>query len=347
MSSPDHLAQQIAEKTTDELLDMLGKPVDWIPEALDAAHAELLRRNVQPERVVRAEAKRKRASRTFERKQPSWFSSTPVIVFLGLDIFGVLLVWFVVLTSHDVRRYCQQGWTLKTTWHIWNSWILLGVAATIALWGIIVEAHKLKRLRKLSMADYASYGFLVLLTSGVVFGLGMGILFVQHRLSSHSNAMGEFGAAMYDIAPFATEDSLNKSAAATAARRVLNDFEFARLLTIEVDSNYKPRTLVDCMRVCDDGIMPGYKKPRKLEDVAFVLIVFRSETARRQYNVGTDFQWVFRAHLFAYPKGDHLAQSRFEGNVPPNRSGGLAGLNNNVYGHEPWDSVAAWLRNTE
>jgi len=46
MNAPQNLALQMAEKPNDQLLQMLRRPDDWLPEALDAARAELQRRGV-------------------------------------------------------------------------------------------------------------------------------------------------------------------------------------------------------------------------------------------------------------------------------------------------------------
>lgn len=46
MSVPENLEVQMAEKTTDQLVAMFYQPADWLPEALDAARAELRRRRV-------------------------------------------------------------------------------------------------------------------------------------------------------------------------------------------------------------------------------------------------------------------------------------------------------------
>lgn len=46
MKAPEDLAAQMAGKTSDELSAMLSRPDDWLPEALDAARAELQRRGI-------------------------------------------------------------------------------------------------------------------------------------------------------------------------------------------------------------------------------------------------------------------------------------------------------------
>ena len=47
MNAPPNLQAQMAEKTNEQLLEMLERPEDWLPEALDAANAELQRRGVE------------------------------------------------------------------------------------------------------------------------------------------------------------------------------------------------------------------------------------------------------------------------------------------------------------
>ena len=46
MNAPENLAAQIAEKTNEELLEMLRHPHDWLSETLDLAKDELQRRGV-------------------------------------------------------------------------------------------------------------------------------------------------------------------------------------------------------------------------------------------------------------------------------------------------------------
>ena len=46
MKAPKNLSLQIANKTDEELLAMFKRPENWLPEALDAARAELQRRGV-------------------------------------------------------------------------------------------------------------------------------------------------------------------------------------------------------------------------------------------------------------------------------------------------------------
>ena|ERR1017187_863272 len=51
MSTPKDLAQQMADKSEQELLAMFASPADWTPEALDSAKAELRKRNVDTSHI--------------------------------------------------------------------------------------------------------------------------------------------------------------------------------------------------------------------------------------------------------------------------------------------------------
>jgi hypothetical protein len=48
MNTPQEFAGLMAEKTDQQLRDMFGRRDDWSPQALDAARAELQRRNIRP-----------------------------------------------------------------------------------------------------------------------------------------------------------------------------------------------------------------------------------------------------------------------------------------------------------
>src|SRR5258708_1698326 len=46
MNVPEDLSAQMADKTNDQLLAMLKQPEEWLPDALEAARAELRRREI-------------------------------------------------------------------------------------------------------------------------------------------------------------------------------------------------------------------------------------------------------------------------------------------------------------
>ena len=49
MALPADFQERLAEKTEEELYAMLAHRDDYLPEAFDAARAELARRNLSPE----------------------------------------------------------------------------------------------------------------------------------------------------------------------------------------------------------------------------------------------------------------------------------------------------------
>lgn len=53
MKVPKNLAAQMAEKSDQELLEIAGDPHGWLPESLDAAAAELRKRNIDTSHIVR------------------------------------------------------------------------------------------------------------------------------------------------------------------------------------------------------------------------------------------------------------------------------------------------------
>jgi tetratricopeptide (TPR) repeat protein len=52
MNVPGNLVEQMREKSDEQLQIVLASPGDWLPEALDAAQAELHRRGVQTGKVA-------------------------------------------------------------------------------------------------------------------------------------------------------------------------------------------------------------------------------------------------------------------------------------------------------
>ncbi len=56
MKAPEGIANQINEKTSDELLAMFKQPDDWLPETLDVAKAELQRRGIGADKIPVAPA---------------------------------------------------------------------------------------------------------------------------------------------------------------------------------------------------------------------------------------------------------------------------------------------------
>jgi cytochrome c-type biogenesis protein CcmH/NrfG len=66
MNSPENLESQIRDKTEEDLLSMLRKPDDWVPEAINAARAELRLRKIDISRIGEAEPRVRSSSNTSE-----------------------------------------------------------------------------------------------------------------------------------------------------------------------------------------------------------------------------------------------------------------------------------------
>ena len=122
-SVDSYLGRTQAEKTDQELIDILESPADWKPEVVDFARLELRRRSISPEQIEqkiaedakqRAEAFQKRADvpLTF------WESVFTALYGAGLGLFGLLFVW------PRASRFKSDGYILKSR----KSWRLYWMA---------------------------------------------------------------------------------------------------------------------------------------------------------------------------------------------------------------------------
>ena len=89
MSAPENLSAQMADKTNDELLAMFKRPEDWLPEALDAARAELQRRGVDTSTIHIGPP-------PIPNGQPVFFAVSPLkLVLMSTVTFGIYeIYWF-------------------------------------------------------------------------------------------------------------------------------------------------------------------------------------------------------------------------------------------------------------
>jgi hypothetical protein len=89
MSAPKNLSAQMADKTNDELLAMFKRPDDWLPEALDAARAELQRRGVDTGTIHIGPP-------PIPDGQPVFFAVSPLkLVLMSTVTFGIYeIYWF-------------------------------------------------------------------------------------------------------------------------------------------------------------------------------------------------------------------------------------------------------------
>src|SRR5690349_17919588 len=90
MNPVENLAEQMANKTDDDLLAMFKRPEDWLPEALELAGAELRRRGLTtpPPPIGPASS--------LPTGQPAFFPVSPVkLVVMSTFTFGIYeLYWF-------------------------------------------------------------------------------------------------------------------------------------------------------------------------------------------------------------------------------------------------------------
>jgi hypothetical protein len=108
MKAPEDLAAQTAEKTNDQLLEMLKQPDDWLPEALDVARAELQRRGIDSNTISVG-------TPPIPDGQPIFFPVSPLkLVVMSTVTFGIYeLYWFYQnwkLVKHRTRRDIMPFW---------------------------------------------------------------------------------------------------------------------------------------------------------------------------------------------------------------------------------------------
>jgi hypothetical protein len=89
MNASENLPAQTAEKTNDQLLEMFSRPDDWLPEALEAARAELQQRGVDASTIITGPP-------PLPEGQPVFFPVSPLkLVVLSTVTFGIYeLYWF-------------------------------------------------------------------------------------------------------------------------------------------------------------------------------------------------------------------------------------------------------------
>ena len=108
MALPADFQERLAEKTEEELYAMLAHRDDYLPEAFDAARAELARRNLSPERVEQlqavAEAQKSQENKVAEEGLSKWVIAT---IFIGLAPFAFFAIYY---SNKGARRKVRQCW---------------------------------------------------------------------------------------------------------------------------------------------------------------------------------------------------------------------------------------------
>lgn len=96
MSAPENLVTQMRGKTNEQLSAMLQRPEDWLPEALEAARAELRQRGIDPS--------------TIQVVSPPVLEGQPLF-------FAVSTLKLVVMSTVTCGLY-EVHWFHKNSWHI-------------------------------------------------------------------------------------------------------------------------------------------------------------------------------------------------------------------------------------
>jgi len=108
MKLPPGFAERLAEKTDEQLCEMVAQAQDYLPEALEAARTELCRRNLTPERMAEAEAafRAKLAERVRVAEEPLSVAMRLLIV------FGVCATFWLPLyyKANGQRRKAKESW---------------------------------------------------------------------------------------------------------------------------------------------------------------------------------------------------------------------------------------------
>jgi hypothetical protein len=123
MPLPRDFEKMLAEKTNEQLYEMVACGTDYSPEALAAAHAEIERRSLEPAQVGQLEELSEKiiAERAEAAEEPlSW----PVRLTMFVFAFGVIQM--IVADNYRGRGYtrkAQEAW--KWMWYGLGSWTVV------------------------------------------------------------------------------------------------------------------------------------------------------------------------------------------------------------------------------
>ena len=95
----------MAEKTEQQLQDMVARPTNWNPNALEAARAELQRRGIQPIEIAPQEV----ANKDYEilpngRKRLLRATFLDIIISIILPGWGFIIGAFALLIKREKKR---------------------------------------------------------------------------------------------------------------------------------------------------------------------------------------------------------------------------------------------------
>jgi hypothetical protein len=126
MNAPANLPAQIAEKQNEQLMEMLRRPQDWLPEALDLARAELHRRGL-PEREVTAPLQSDLASRNILSKINPYYLIVAGCLAHAVVLHALANQVQLAGWDHTQPHWVPPGWLWLGSLLIWPVW-------SVALW---------------------------------------------------------------------------------------------------------------------------------------------------------------------------------------------------------------------
>ena len=120
MSLPQEFWKDLAERSDEQLYDMLAHADDYVPEALEAVREELRKRDLPPERAAELEvaAQQKLTGEQQKAKEPlSWILK--VVMFL-LCATCVGIWCSALLYSYYKSKGCTKKASQCWAWFIWG-----------------------------------------------------------------------------------------------------------------------------------------------------------------------------------------------------------------------------------
>jgi hypothetical protein len=132
MKAPEDLAAQIAEKRSEQLVEMLKRPDDWLPDALEMARAELQRRSFDTSTI-----------------SPEPPPMPPIHLFKWRIWPGTLVTIWLVIVALTVGFSCvAEDYHFIGWWALCWSFLGAGIATCIVAGLFFLGKVRTKSLRK-------------------------------------------------------------------------------------------------------------------------------------------------------------------------------------------------------
>jgi hypothetical protein len=130
MPLPRDFEKTLAERTDEQLCDMLAHAGDYQPEAVAAARAEMQRRNLTPTQVTELDAHSQaiRAHEQDSAQRPLGWVGRITIFILAFSLVSIAITAFVAeaFRNRGFTRKHKECWTW--TWYGLGFWLTSGAA---------------------------------------------------------------------------------------------------------------------------------------------------------------------------------------------------------------------------